>query len=75
MARLFEIFEVARDAEYSARVAVGQDPHNPVPDKRRVKRPRCVEDLLKRLCWMNAPSSVMEKKYYPGRFRRTGSAG
>ncbi len=72
MARLFKYFEVARDAEYLARVAVGQDPHNPVPDKRRVKRPRCVEDLLKRLCWMNAPSSVMEKKYYPGRFGPDG---
>lgn len=72
MTRLFNYSNVARDAEYLARVAVGQDPLNPVKDKRRVKRPRVVEDLLKRLCWLNKSDSMMKKKDKPWLFGADG---
>jgi len=73
MARLIQHFDLARDAEYLARVAVGQDPLIPVTDKRRVKRPRVVEDLLKRLSWLNTPDLVLRKKNYPGLFGVDGT--
>ena len=72
MTRLFRNFDVARDAEYIARVAAGQDPLNPSKDKRRDKRPRCVEELFKRLCWLNMPNQVMEKNQQAGLFGATG---
>jgi len=68
MARLIRHFDVAREAEYLARIAVGQNPLKSVQDKRRVKRQRVVEDLLKQLCWLNTPDSMMRKKNKPWLF-------
>jgi hypothetical protein len=62
MTRLLQRHDVAREAEYIARVAVGQDPLKPAGDRRRDKRPRVVEDLFKRLCWMCSPDGQMKMR-------------
>ena len=72
MTQLFKHFDVARDAEYLARIAVGQNPLKLVHDKRQAKRPRVVEDLLKRLCWLNRSDSMMRKKDKPWLFGADG---
>jgi len=62
MMRLMRHFDVARDAEYLARVAAGQDPDQPESDKRKAKRPACIEDLIKRLVWLNRVDAQLGKK-------------
>jgi hypothetical protein len=72
LTRLFQNFDLARDAENIARHVVGQDPLKTVTDKRRDKRPRCIEDLFKRLCRMCAPNWQMKKIRNPEKFGADG---